>query len=317
VTLLRGCEESGLLSRFLAEQFPDVSPMRIDFALSRAPRVLVQGVSAQTAAALLHQLSVFRCELTIADHVAAAMKVPAVHVLIGIALVLPLFWTADKISGAARVLIIVAAELAIVALYWRRTRPAIPIAALRRRPARGKVNPFIEVLADRLRLVADAGVRSVLAGIARAYIAVVPRLDRGSSSLRAEEIERCVLAAFDAANVIERQRSYLSSTSCNEIERRLQTAAAELRREHCNGQGKRSVELKVEIERELKNYREIEDEHAALHLGLIKLQGLLLRIEDAVQEDSGTGEMRSDLWEIEAELNGPTNNSSKGATHAG
>jgi hypothetical protein len=67
----------------------------------------------------------------------------------------------------------------------------------------------------------------------------------------------------------------------------------------------------------LKNYREIEDEHAALHLGLIKLQGLLLRIEDAVQEDSGTGEMRSDLWEIEAELNGPTNNSSKGATHAG
>jgi hypothetical protein len=305
VTLLGGVETAPL-SRFLAEQFPDVPPARIDAALSRAPRVLVQGVSAPTAAALMHQLSVFPCELAIADHIATAMKVPGVHALIGIALVLPLFWTADRISVTARVLSIVAAELAIVALYWRRTRPAIPIAALRRRPARARVDFFIEALASRLRLVVDTGVRAALARITRSYVAIVPRLERSGSVLRTEEIERCVLAAFDAANVLERHRSYLSSTSCTDIQRRLQTVAGELRRKHRNGQDARLIQLKTELGRELRNYREIEDEHAALYLAVIKLHGVLLQLEDTLLEDGGTEAIRPDLSEIEAELGCPT-----------
>ncbi|MFI5365282.1 MAG: serine/threonine protein kinase [Candidatus Binatia bacterium] len=301
VTLTR-CDAIDPLRSFLAAQFPHVPPRRLSAALARRPAVLFQGVSARTAAGLMHQLSFLPCELQITDHLATAMKVPGAYALVGIALVLPLFWMADKISALTRALLIVGAELAVIGLYWRRAQPTIPVPSLRRRGDAIQTAPSLATMADRLRRVGNGNLRMILAQIVRSYVGIGQRLQRSNSPLRLDVIEKAILTAIETAPVIERHELYLSGTSLNELEGRRLTVDAELQRTNSPGECEALIPLKTKLSRDVQHYRVIQDAHASMYLDLLKLQAVLHRMEDALQDTRTGAAILAELRGIEHDL---------------
>lgn len=301
LTLAR-CDSVDALTNFLTAQFPRVPRTRLAAALSRRPAVLFRGINARTATSLLHQLSVFPCELQVADHFGSAMKVPGAYVLLAVALVLPLFWMADKVSALTRLAIILAAELVVLALYWFRAQPAIPLATLRERRATSRHDAVVSDMADQLKRVSDPNVRMILAQIVRSYLTIRQRLARSTAPIRPEVIERSVHTALAMAPRLQRQEECLSGVSPNDLQGRIRAVDAELRRVDDTAKSAALIQLKTKLARDLSNFQTIQEAHASTYLGVLNLQAVLRRMEDAAQDTRAGAGILAELRGVEEDL---------------
>ena len=301
LTLTR-CDNMGALSNFLAAQFPQVPPARLTTALSRLPAVLFRGINHRTATSLMHQLSVFPCELQVADHLGSAMKVPGGYAMLAVGLVLPLFWMADKVSAFTRLAMILTAEVVVLALYWFRSQPAIPLASLRQRKTASRHDTVLAGMADQVKRVADPNLRMILAQIVRSYITIRQRLLRSTSPIRTDAVERSVRTALATAPLIQRHEVYLSGVSPNDVQARLRSVDAELQRARGIAQDEALIRLKTKLNRDLSNYQTIQEAHAGMYLGVLNLQAVLHRMEDAVQDTRSGAGILAELRGVEADL---------------
>lgn len=296
--ILTRCDPTPALRTFVVAQFPDVPAPRLTAALAHPPAVLFRGISARAARDLMHQLGVFSCELQVADHVATAMQLPGAYAWLGIALLLPLFWMAPRVSVMTRVMVIGGAESILMGLYWWQSRAVIPLASLRRRNA-APVDAALAALADRLRQIGDPYLRMILSHLVRSSLALSARLRHSTAPIDADAVARAVRAAFDAARVVEHHELYLSGTSLHEIQARLQAVEAELSRPATLGESERLIQLKTKLSRDLQDYQAIQEAHGSTLLDVLNLQAVLHRMEDAFQDTQAAADIAAELRGIE------------------
>ena len=299
--LLQRCEEPRALQVSLERTFPGA---RADLVarLSRLPVVLARGVSAATARTMVHQLAAVPCELRVTDRLATAVELPVLYAVLAFAAVVTLICTAVNLSQTARVGMIVGTELMIIGLYRIRTQPAIRSPARQTRAAAGVTDPVLLSLLCDLKKIGDPGLKTILGNLLRSFLVLRDRIRGNPTVVEVETIRRAVSAALQGARLIEAQEIFLASTNVSDLHARLRAVEARLAATVPSAEVDALITTKTNLERDRKNYCEVQDAHATTYVALVNLQGVLQRIEDGLGSANETADAAAELRSLEEDL---------------
>jgi protein kinase-like protein len=299
--LLQRCDQPGALQTSLQRTFPGART-NIAARVSRLPAVLLRGVSATTARTTVQQLAAVPCELRVTDRLATAVEIPMLHAGLALAVVVTLCCVAASLSPMGRVAMIIGAELTVLGLYWLRTQPLITPESLRRAHAPAAIDPVLLGMVHDLKRLNDAGLKAILGTVLRSFLTLRDRLRSSTSALDVATITRAVTAALRAAREVEAQEVYLASANASELHARLRSVEARLGDVHTTDESAALIATKTSVERDLKNFYEIQDAHATTYVALVNLQGVLQRIEDGLGTSAGATDAVDDLRNLQEDL---------------
>jgi hypothetical protein len=293
--VLYACDDEERLTDELRRLAGGVAPDVLAAALRRLPVALMRGVSERTANAVTHALAPCACEVRVAKSLPWELRLPLLYPVIAGAAAVPLVLFDDMV---ARFGVTIACEAVLVTLYLRQVRPL-----LRLRDATGgdePADPTLLRVATLVRGVADPGLRLLLGGIVASFLRVRTLAPRTATPVRPERLERTVLDVLEGAGRIESYATYLAGTSQSLIAGRLDAAERRLREAQGVANVGGLVEAKSRLARELADYRAIQDAHFRTHAAVLRLHGVLRRLEDALRGECALEGIGAELDDVAA-----------------
>lgn len=294
--VLYSCDDAEGLVAELRRLADGLDPHVLRASLRRLPAVLMHGVSEETATAVTHVLAPCPCEVRITRSLQWELRLPRLYPLVAGLALAPL---AAFDSVPARLGFTLAGEAILVALYLWQVRPLL---RLRGTAGDGVPDPTLLRVATLVRGVADPGLRALLGGIVASFLRVRALAPRTTTAVRAERLGRVVLDALDTASRVEAYADYLSGTSQSLIAGRLDAAERRLREAWPAADVAGLVEAKSGLRRELADYRAIQDAHFRTHATLLRLHGVLRRLEDAIRGECAFDGVVVELDDVETTL---------------
>lgn len=274
--VLYSCEDPDALAARLLRLFPHRSRTALRARLSKSPLVICTGVSHGTATNLVNELAVVPCELGITRRLLSEFRLPRVYAGFGVLALCPVLLTPGR-SFLGTLALTLCGESVLVALYLRQISPLIRLAAVRDR-ALVPLDPEIPAFARSIRQLSDPSLKAALGKIVSTFLHISDSkaMDRPCVG----EIRSLVLRAIEVARTLESHAVYLGSRSLNEIRDKLRAVELRLAETRETERAASLMQTRMQLQREFRDYRSIEELHSKLHIAVLNLNALLKKIDD-------------------------------------